>query len=179
MIFYLLNGFKLIKRAKNNCLLFLVYNWYFSGFIFKQIMVFLKGFWLKTIKSKIKRSADSLGPLVSLPRWFDRTGSARPSRPPHSLPLSVETLTLSSLWRFVSPTRSLPGSSELRRDPPPPPGASALPRCALTPDRGVSSPPPPIAAIAVELRPSRSCPSGLIYSCELAGASSLAWRCWC
>jgi hypothetical protein len=34
---------------------FLVYFWYFFGFTFKQIRVFLKGFWLKTIKSKNKK----------------------------------------------------------------------------------------------------------------------------
>jgi hypothetical protein len=39
-LFYLLNGFKIKKRAKNNYLLFLVYFRYFSGFIFKQIRVF-------------------------------------------------------------------------------------------------------------------------------------------
>jgi hypothetical protein len=66
---------------------------------------------------------------------------------------------------------SSPDSGELRRDPPPPDGASAPLHRALPPDRGVSSPSPPIAAIAVELRPSRSCPCGLIYSSELCWSS--------
>jgi hypothetical protein len=66
---------------------------------------------------------------------------------------------------------SSPDSGELRWDPPPPDDASALPHRALPPDRGVSSPSPPIAAIVVELRPSRSCPCGLIYSGELCWSS--------
>jgi hypothetical protein len=106
-LFYSHNGVKLLKRAKNNCLLLLVYFWYFFWFILKQIRVFLKGFWLKTIKSKIKRWTDSPGPPVSPPRWLDRTGSARLSPPPHSL----------SLGRNPNPTLS--GDSHRRRAPRP------------------------------------------------------------
>jgi hypothetical protein len=62
---------------------------------------------------------------------------------------------------------SSPDFGELRRDPPPPYGVSAPPRPTLPPDHGVSSSSPPIAAIAVELGPSRSRPCGLIYSGEL------------
>jgi hypothetical protein len=89
------------KGVKNNCLLFLDYFWYLFWFIFKQNRVFLKGFCLKTIQSKIKW-ADSPGPPVSPPKWLDRTGSARLSRPLHSLSLSVETLTLSPLATRVA-----------------------------------------------------------------------------
>jgi hypothetical protein len=107
------------------------------------------------------------GPTGQSPR-VGLTELARPSRPfplTHS-PLG-RTLTLIPLWRSESPTSSSPDSGELRRDPPLPNGASALPRHALPPNCVVSSPPPPIAAIVVELRPSRSCPCGLIYSGEL------------
>jgi hypothetical protein len=66
---------------------------------------------------------------------------------------------------------SSPDFGELRWDPLPPDGASALPRHALPPDHGVSSPLPLIAPIAAELRPSGSCPCGLIYSGELCWSS--------
>jgi hypothetical protein len=94
------------------------------------------------------------------------TESARPSRPPpHSLP-SRSVLTLIPPSDFESPTSSSPDFGELRRDPPLPYGVSALSHRALPPNRGVSSSSPPIAAIATELRPSRSRPCGLIYSGE-------------
>jgi hypothetical protein len=67
-LLYLLNGFKLIKRAKNNCLLFLVYFWYFSGLFLNRLGFFLKVFDSKQLSQKIKRLADSPGPPVSPPR---------------------------------------------------------------------------------------------------------------
>jgi hypothetical protein len=72
---------------------------------------------------------------------------------------------------------SSPDSDELRRDPPPPYGVSAPPHRALPPDRGVSSSSSPIAAIAIELCPSRSRPCSWSTPASFTGAPALALRC--
>jgi hypothetical protein len=64
-LFYLPNGSKNSKRAKNYYFLFLVYFWYFSGFILSRLRFFLGFFELNQIKSW----AESLGPPVSQPGW--------------------------------------------------------------------------------------------------------------
>jgi hypothetical protein len=64
-LFYLPNGFKNSRRAKNNYFLFLVYFRYFSRFILSILGFFLGFFELNQIKSW----ADSLGPPVSQPGW--------------------------------------------------------------------------------------------------------------
>jgi hypothetical protein len=106
------------------------------------------------------------------------TEPARPSRPPPSLaPPLGRFLTLIPSGDFESPMSSSPDSGELRRDPPLPYGVSALPHRALPPDCGVSSSSPPIAAIAVELRPVDLAPAAWSTPASLVGASALAPRC--
>jgi hypothetical protein len=64
-LFYLLNEFKIPRRAKNSYFLFLVYFRYFSGFILNRL-----GFFLVFLElNQIKYWADSLGPPVSQPEW--------------------------------------------------------------------------------------------------------------
>jgi hypothetical protein len=52
-LIYSNHGVKLIKRAKNNCLLFLVYFWYFfPGLFLNRLGFFLKVFDSKQLNQK-------------------------------------------------------------------------------------------------------------------------------